>query len=402
MKITDVEILQYNYSVDEAMKKNLKKVPDWYRVWHYAATGWEGGAEDRQEVIVRLHTDEGITGIGSADKGHKHPAIVISVIEKLLKKAVIGENPLNVERLWQKMYDRCGNMVGGVRGIGYGAIGGINTACWDILGKKVGAPIYELLGGDANIPIRPYIGTWTMGWREMDDLDSIVEEARFYVNQGYEAIKFRAGRGLPDPGDIETIKALRKAFPPDKLTLMCDVNGGYTVEQAAVMAKEFEQYDLFWMEDPFKTRDLTRWAELQKLTRTNIMAGGGPTTIELKQMLDRGIMPNIISLCAEHAGGISEALKVATICHVWERKVAGISHEPLGSLAMFHAWISGLTEGTFVEYDPVNSLWSELMTDPPVFKDHRLVLSDKPGLGTDINDDFIKAHPVPDELMSEL
>jgi len=118
MKITDLEVLQYSYSVDEAIKKNLGTVPDWYRIWHDAGTGWERGAEDRQEVIVRLHTDEGITGIGSADRGHKHPAIVATIIEKIMKSAVIGENPLNIERLWQKMYDRCGSMLGGARGLG--------------------------------------------------------------------------------------------------------------------------------------------------------------------------------------------------------------------------------------------------------------------------------------------
>lgn len=400
MKITDVEILQYSYTVDEAIRKNLKRLPDWYRVWRNSGTRWESGAEDRQEVIVRLHTDEGITGIGSADRGHKHPAIVAAIVEKVMKPAVIGENPLHIERLWQKIYDRCGQMLGGAKGLGYGAIGGINTACWDILGKSVGAPIYKLLGGDPNIPIRPYIGTFTFGWRQLDDIDSIVEEARYYVDQGYQAIKFRGGRGLPDRGDIETIGALRKAFPAEKLALMCDVNGGYSVEQAPVMVKELEHYDVFWLEDPFKTRDYTRWADLQKLTNINIMIGGGPTTIELKQMLDRGITPNIISLCTEHAGGISEALKVANLIHVWERRAGGIAHEPLGSLALFHVWTAGIAEGTFVEYDPVNSMWSELLTDPPRFVGNRLVLSDKPGLGTDINEDFIKAHPVPETTRS--
>jgi len=83
MKITDVEVLQYSYSVEEAIRKNLGSVPGWYRLWRNSGTKWESGAEDRQEVIVRLHTDAGITGIGSADRGHKHPAIVATIIEKM-------------------------------------------------------------------------------------------------------------------------------------------------------------------------------------------------------------------------------------------------------------------------------------------------------------------------------
>lgn len=400
MRITDIEVLMYNFPVEESWKEK----PSWYRTWHNATTGWERSITDRQEVIVRLSTAEGITGIGAADIGHRHPMIVATVLGKVLKPAVIGEDPLNIERLWQKTYQKCGPMLAGVRGLGYGAIGGVNVACWDILGKKLGAPIYELLGGDPKIPIKPYIGTWTHGWRRRDDINSIVEEAKFYIDQGYEAIKFRGGRGLPALEDIETIKALRSEFPPEKLTLMIDINGGYTWQQALVMAKEFEKCNLFWMEDPFRTRDYKKYVELQGRTSINILIGGGPSSLELKQMLQTGVATNLVSLCTEHGGGISEAMKVATLINLWDLKAAGISHEPLGSLATFHVWIStppAITEGSFVEYDPMNSCWDLLLTDPPKFKDHRLVLSEKPGLGTDINEEFVKEHPVP-SVVSEL
>ncbi len=87
----------------------------------------------------------------------------------------------------------------------------------------------------------------------------------------------------------------------------------------------------------------------------------------------------------------------------WVHKTANVLNKlSLGSLALFHVWTSGLTEGTFVEYDPVNSMWNELLTDPPKFKDHRLVLSDKPGLGTDINEEFIRKHPVPETTTSDV
>lgn len=396
MEITEVETLPYHFPIDKAWDEK----PSWYRDWHNAALGWDRTVEARQECVVRIHTDEGITGIGAADKAHKDARIVESVIEQLLAPTLIGEDPTDIERLWQEMWRTCGPNIGGAKGIGHGAISGINVACWDILGKKAGLPIYKLLGGDEDIPLTPYIGTFTHGWRRTDDLDSIVEEARFYVDKGFKAIKFRGGRGPPDSADLETIKALRAEFSPNELTLMIDINGGYSRQQALEMAKKFNEYDLFWIEDPFVARDHTKYAEFQEKVDINVFVGAGPTTMEMTRMINSGATTNIASISCEHSGGISEAMKVATLIHTFDLKVAAIAHEPMGSLPTFHVWKAappGITDGSYVEYDPMNAPWDRLLTNPPEFKDGELVLSDEPGLGTDINEDFIEDHPLPDE-----
>lgn len=397
MDVIDVEAIPYHFPIDEAWDEK----PSWYRDWQFALTGWEGSVDYREECIVKVHTDEGITGIGGAiDEPFRDARVVATVIEQLIEPVLVGEDPTDIERLWDKMWQACGRYVAGAKGIGHGAISAINVACWDILGQSVGAPIYKLLGGDEDAPVKPYIGTMTLGWRQLDDIDSIVEEARHYVNQGYEAIKVRGGRGLPQRGDIETLEALRNEFPPEELEIMVDINGGYDRQQALEMARKFEQYDIFWMEDPFDTRDFDKYAKLQEEVNVNIFTGAGPSTMELSDMIDSGATTNLVSISVEHSGGISEAMKVAALINSWDLKAAGIAHEPVGSLATFHVWKAvpqRITDGSYVEYDPLNSCWNQLLTDPPTFEDGELILSDKPGLGTDVNDGFLENHPMPEE-----
>lgn len=402
MEVTEIEVLPYQFPIEEAWGDEQ---PSWYREWHNAVTGWEGTVDERQECLVKVHTDEGITGLGSADTAHRDARVVAAVIEHVLKPVVIGDDPTDVERLWQKMWSRCGSRIAGANGIGYGAIGGINVACWDILGKKLGAPVYELLGGDVDVPVQPYVGTYTFGWRDVDDVQSIVDEARHYVDRGYEAIKIRGGRALPHRGDVDTVRALRDEFPPGELEIMMDANGGYDKRQAKTMADTLEEYDLFWLEDPFSTysssgQNFDEIAEFQRSINIDVFVGGGPSAKEVTRLIRNGGAIDLISLSTEHGGGISEAMKVATHVHSWGKRAAGIAHEPLASLPLFHVWKAvppGITDGSYVEYDPMNSCWAELLTDPPRFEDGELILSDEPGLGTDVDDGFIEAHPLPDE-----
>lgn len=399
MEITEIDVHPYYFPVDEAWDEK----PDWYRPWRFA--GADGSIEYRQECLVEVHTDAGITGIGGAiDEPFRDARVVATVIEQMIKPVLIGEDPTDIERLWAKMWRVCGRNVAGAKGIGHGAIAGLDTAFWDILGKKLGAPIYELLGGDEDAPVVPYVGTYTLGWREPDDIDSLVEEAKFYADQGYEAIKIRGGRPLPQRGDVETVEALRAELPPEEMTIVVDVNGGYNEREALRMAREFEKHDLFWMEDPFDTRDYSRYAEFQDEVNINVFTGAGPSSMELSRMMRSGDTTNLVSLSVEHSGGITEASKVATLIDSWDLQTAAIAHEPLGSLATFHVWKSvppTITENSYVEYDPMNSCWDQLLTDPPTFEDGELVLSDKPGLGTDVNHEFVENHPMPDEPLPQ-
>ena len=232
MKITEMEVMTY----DVPMK----------HTWVAAGFDEARKISHRGEVVVRLHTDEGISGFGHADFHHIHPKLAVTYLENLIKPVVVGKDPFQIEKVWDQMIAACRDSPHGLA-----AAGGVNVAMLDIVGKSLGVPIYMLLGGDNSREIVPYVGTYTMGWRELDDMDSLVEEAKKFVKMGYKALKLRGGRGLPDhKEDILSVKSVREEFG-ENIDILMDANGGYGTEGAAVKTcRELEKYNLFWLEDP--------------------------------------------------------------------------------------------------------------------------------------------------------
>lgn len=371
MKITAIDVGTYDVQLK--------------RVWSGAGFGQ---LTHRSEVIIRLRTDEGISGIGHVDSLHHHPRVAVSIVQNILKPVVIGEDPFNIEHVWEKMYEACGYP------LGITALGGVNVAMWDIVGKKLGVPIYKLLGGDQTVVLRPYIGTYSLGWRALTDMHDLVEEAKSYVKEGYTAIKIRGGRGLPKHReDIEAVKALRNEFG-DEIDILIDANGGYTFSEALIMASELEKYNVFWLEDPvYESAIKAKIAEKVNIPIHSGGAKGSLSRFDLKNFLEMG-GTDIIGAGTEHGGGISEMMKMIAMVSAWDLKLAPHAHEVLGSLATFHAFLAApkrITDGMYMEWDP-GAPWEELLTDPPRFKDGRIVISDKPGLGTDVKEKFITEH----------
>jgi len=269
-----------------------------------SSVGWD-------EVVVRVHTDEGISGIGEAYH-LKNPHAVIATIEHSLAPLIIGADPFDTEQLWCKMFARTVQL--GSAAIA--GIAGIDTALWDIKGKALNQPVYKLLGGESTREIPLYTGGHCLGYRELDDLDDLVEEAKIYVNQGYRALKVRGGRGLPHRGDIESVRALREAFG-DSIDILIDVNseyGDYT--SCARMARELEQFNLYWLEDPFQFTIHYHNEETAKLSReVNVpIATGGNVygRFSIKRIIEHGGVDYVMSNVSK-AGGITEVRKIIAL-----------------------------------------------------------------------------------------
>jgi len=352
---------------------------------------------DRTVVIVKVHTSEGIIGLGDAFHAHlPRPEAIPVIVETVLKPLLVGEDPLQIEALLRKMRK-------GIRYLGNAglcAIAGVDIALWDILGKKLGAPVYQLLGGGAKAPrMEPYVGSQTLGWRELNELPQLIEEAKSYVDKGYRALKFRGGRGLPERReDVEGFRALRDAFG-DKIQIMADVNKGYSPLGMEIMAKEYERYNIFWMEDPIEVsaEDAPeRFAALAEKIAVPVAVGGNLFGCEpLRKLIDAGFR-DIVKMDASSGGGITEIVKMSHIAAAWGLKWAPVTHEPLGQLATLHAMAAAapnLVSGMFVEWDPGWPL-DELFTNPPRFEDGSIVLSTAPGLGTELKQDFVDKYKV--------
>jgi L-alanine-DL-glutamate epimerase-like enolase superfamily enzyme len=377
MKITDIETIALTIPHPEG------------HLWlkgEISSSGWD-------LLIVRVHTDEGITGIGEAYH-LKNPHAVISTIENSLKPLVVGQDPMDTEQLWAKMFARTVQL--GSAAIA--GMAGIDAALWDIKGKALNLPVYKLLGGASMREIPLYTGGHVLGWQPLDSLSKLVEEAQRYVDQGYKALKMRGGRGLPGRGDIESARALRKAFG-DKIDLLVDVNSEYGSFRASErMARALEEFDLYWLEDPFRFTIHYHNEETARLSReSNIpIATGGNVygRFSIKRIIEHGGVDYVMANVSK-AGGISEIRKIISLVETWNLKYSPHCDGGLNALANFHLFASApphVTSEVYHEFDPVYP-YTELLTNPPEIKNGKAVLSDRPGLGSDLLPDLERKYP---------
>jgi len=376
MKIVDIETIALTIPHPEG------------HVWlkgEISSSGWD-------LLIVRVHTDEGISGIGEAYH-LKNPHAVISTIEHSLKPLLIGQDPFDTEQLWAKMFTRTVQL--GSAAIA--GMAGIDAALWDIKGKALNQPVYKLLGGASMMEIPLYTGGHVLGWQPLDKLDKLVEEAHRYVDIGYKALKMRGGRGLPSRGDVESARALRKAFP--KIDLLVDVNSEYGSYRASErMARELEEIDLYWLEDPFRFTIHYHNEETARLSRESkipIATGGNVYgRFSIKRIIEHGGVDYVMANVSK-AGGISEVRKIISLVETWNLKYSPHCDGGLNAMANFHLFASApphVTAGVYHEFDPVYP-YDQLLTHPPEIRDGKAVLSDRPGLGTDLLDGIEKKFP---------
>ena len=251
MKITDVEAIVLRQAV----------VDD----------GIADGSQD--DLVIRIHTDEGITGIGEVDSS---PELVRALVQApsshavatSLRDALLGEDPLDVERLWHKMYR--GLIYFGRRGIAIHAISGLDIALWDIKGKALGKPVYELLGTPQRDRVRAYAS------RLMPDTPAEVTDAVAELRDlGFTAVKLGWGPLGKDPRlDVELAAAARSAGG-DGVEIMIDAGLGYVADAktAIGVAREYEQLGVYWLEEPFEPDEYEAYAELADTVDLRVTAG---------------------------------------------------------------------------------------------------------------------------------
>ncbi|OFZ93149.1 MAG: hypothetical protein A3F74_11995 [Betaproteobacteria bacterium RIFCSPLOWO2_12_FULL_62_58] len=378
MKITDIETIAIS----------IPHPPG--HVWvkgEISATGWD-------LLVVRVHTDEGISGIGEAYH-LKNPWAVIATIEQSLKPLLIGEDPFDNEQLWAKMFLRTVQ----IGSTAIASIAGIDTALWDIKGKALGLPVYKLLGGANMKEIPLYTGGHVLGYRPLDNLGDLVKEAERYVKKGYKALKMRGGRGHPERGDIESAKALRKAFGDD-IELLVDVNneyGDYTTSKR--MAREFEPLKLYWLEDPFRFSVHHHNEETARLSReANVpIATGGNVygRASIKRIIEHGGVDYVMANVSK-AGGLTETKKIITLIETWNLKYSPHCDGGLNALGNFHLFASAppqVTANVYHEFDPVYP-FDQILTHPPVIKNGKAVVPERPGLGSDLLEGLDEKFPL--------
>jgi L-rhamnonate dehydratase len=356
--------------------------------------GIADGSQD--DLVVLVHTDEGITGIGEVDSAPEAVRAMINApgshaIANSLRDLVVGEDPCDVERLWHKMYR--GLIYVGRRGIALHAISGIDIALWDIKGKALGKPVCELIGTPKRDRVRAYAS------RLMPDTPDEVRKAVGALrDQGFTAVKLGWGPlGADADLDLELARAACEAGG-EGVTILIDAGLGYVADaqKAIRVARGLEELGVFWLEEPFEPDEYEAYAELADTVEIRVAAGEQDTTLwGFRELIERGHV-DLIQPDVTRCGGITELLRIAEFA-----RGAGVETVP-------HAWKSGiikaaslhvnavLPEALFQEYcvaeTPINTLLTRERL--PIDSEGYLTVPTGPGLGVELDQDVLERYRV--------
>jgi len=237
-------------------------------------------------LIVEVETDDGLIGIGNAALA---PLVTKQVVDTYLAPLLLGQNPWDIEFLWQHMYRN--TMAFGRKGIGMTAISAVDIALWDLLGKAAKQPVYRLIGGRTKPRIPVYASRLYSG-----SLETVAAEASRYKAEGYKAMKLRFGWGPIDGAsgmqrNVELVRTVRQTVG-DEIDVMADAYMGWTLDYAKRMLPLLEPFNLRWLEEPVIPDDVRGYAEL-KAYHTIPIAGGEHefTSYGFRDLLEMAALP---------------------------------------------------------------------------------------------------------------
>jgi L-alanine-DL-glutamate epimerase-like enolase superfamily enzyme len=363
-------------------------------------------SSSQDDLVVLVHTDEGITGIGETDTG---PWIARAAIESPgshtmamgMRDLLIGEDPFDTSALWQKLYTF--TAMSGRRGAVICAMGAIDMALWDIKGKALGLPCYKLLGG-AHVPhIRPYASLQPEGGSVLEYKTSLLAWAKQAKEFGYTAAKFECTLDGPyrhvglhgtDADMTDIIRSCRETVGPD-FTLMVDVQ--YRWPDAASCLRTVRHWadlDLFFLETPIPADDLDGYARLTDHAPMPIAAGEWLNTrFEFLDLMDRGKV-DFVQPDVGRVGGLTEALRVCQLAQDRGRRVVPHCWKTgIGVAATAHL-AAAIPNCPFIEFQPtelcLSPLRRELVVDEYTFENGVLALPTRSGLGIEIDMDALR------------
>jgi len=341
-------------------------------------------------LVVEIFADDGSVGIGNAALA---PQICKQVIDLYFKPLLIGQDPWDIEFLWQHMYRK--TMAFGRKGIGMTAISAVDIALWDLLGKSAKQPVYRLLGGRTKQRIPVYASRLYSV-----PLGELAEEAKRYKNEGYKAMKLRFGWGPTDGAagmqrNLELVHTVREAVG-DGVDVMADAYMGWTLDYAKRMLPLLEPFHLRWLEEPVIPDDIHGYAELKSYGRVPIAGGEHEFTLYGFRELLEARAVDYIQFDTNRVGGISQARKIAALAEA--HSIPVIPHA--GQMHNFHVVMASLNS-PMAEYFPIvdvevgNELFWYIFSGEPKAQDGYLDLDENvPGLGLTINEEALKQFDV--------
>jgi len=365
-------------------------------------------AQMRNWIFVKVETDQaGLYGWGEASLEWKTRAVVGAVED--FAPFLIGEDPERIEFLVQKMYRQSFFRVGA---IGMSAISGIEQALWDILGKSLGVPVYQLLGGAVRNRVRMYdhLGGGEMNALYLQDQpERMAERARESVAAGYTAIKALV---VPMSEPLDALRPIRHAdrcmaairdAVGDDIDVMVDIHGRCAPSMAVQYGQMLRPYRPFFIEEPVPAENVDAMLEVKNALAGIPIATGERlvTRYAFREILEKGaahvLQPD---LC--HCGGLWEARKIAAMAETYYVSMA--PHNPLGPIATMVNLHFGFAVPNFLIQEAIRSdvPWrNDVVTNPVVVKDGFVMLPDKPGFGIEVNEAEAAKHPFEQEVLMQ-
>jgi len=369
----------------------------------------------RNFVTLKVYTDQGIYGLGDATLNGREKAVV-SYLEDHVCPTLIGRDPRQIEDLWQYLYKGAYWRQGPVT---MTAVAAVDMALWDIKGKALDVPVYELLGGASRTGVKVY------GHASGETIEETVDEVGRYLEMGYEAVRAQVGvpglddaygvghddlfyepaeNGLPSENAWNTDKylnhipdlfrRLRDAYG-DEPALLHDAHHRLTPIEAARLGKELEPYNLFWLEDPISEELQKGFRRIREHTTTPLAVGEIFNTVYDAELLITEQLIDYLRTSVLHGGGISHMRKVAGMCEFHQIQTGFHGATDLSPVTMaaalhFDLWVPNFG---IQEYMPHTEATDEVFPHAYTFKDGYLHPGDASGLGVDYDEELAEEYP---------
>lgn len=379
MKITDVEVMR--------MQAHTEPANNW--------------------LFVRVHTDSGISGIGEGSLQYKDAALAAEI--ENFGTYLRGKDPFQIEHIWTSLHRRV-TWTGGA--VTMSAISALDMALWDIKGKALDVPVYELIGGKVRESVPLYANGWFAGGRPSaqspesgesdDELGWYTDGARAVFAQGYTCLKVYPFNGVQviSPARIDRgvgiVRAIREAVGPG-IDIAVDVRRRLNIWSARRIAGKLEPLDIAWLEEPVLFDNAAALAAFARSVNVPVSTGEESyTRWEFRELLEQNAV-GIIQPDICHAGGFSELHKIASMAETYYVSVAPHnSNGPISTVASLH--LDMAINNCHMQELFLNSLdlYQSLLTKPLVIENGNGAPPTGPGWGTDLDDDVVARHPPAD------
>ncbi len=365
----------------------------------------------RYFIFVKLTTKCGVIGYGEIYNATFSAPLVADMAVDMFARVFDGQDPHHIERLWHTAYGAGFSMRPDITVMG--VLSGLEMACWDIIGKAAGKPVYQLLGGQVHEKLRSYTYLYPPAGdvypdpsapNVYNDPDLAAEAATKAVEQGFTAVKFDpAGTYTiydghqPSLQDLDRSEAfcrvIREAVGT-KADLLFGTHGQFTVSGAKRMARRLDPYDPLWFEEPLPPESPEAMAEVARATSIPVATGERLCTKhEFARVLQTGAA-SILQMNLGRVGGLLEAKKIAGMAECYTAQIA--PHLYCGPLVAAANIQLGTCSPNFLILESIRTFdgfYAELLKTPITWEDGYVIPPTEPGLGVELNEDVARAHP---------